>query len=69
MLEEFKIAQKLGKVIIPVGSTGGAAAKIFADMQIEADSEEEARDIAYEADTYDVDEWCVDIDECERIDD
>ncbi|WP_418503723.1 SIR2 family protein [Desulfovibrio sp.] len=37
MLEEFKIAQKLGKVIIPVGSTGGAAAKIFADMQIEAD--------------------------------
>ena len=39
------------------------------DMQIEADSEEEARDIAYEADTYDVDEWCVDIDDCERIDD
>ena len=23
----------------------------------------------YEVDTYDVDEWCVDIDECERIDD
>ena len=39
------------------------------NMQIEADSEAEARDIAYEVDTYDVDEWCVDIDECERIDD
>jgi hypothetical protein len=29
MLEEFEIARKLGKIIIPVGSTGGAAAKIF----------------------------------------
>lgn len=38
------------------------------NMEVEADSEDEAREIAYEADTYDVDEWCVDIDDCERID-
>ena len=40
----------------------------YMNMEVEADNEDEAREIAYEADTYDVDEWCVDIDDCERID-
>ena len=42
----------------------------FVDMEIEADSEEEAREIAAcEADDAEVDGWDVDIDDCERVDD
>lgn len=33
MLEEFKIAKKMNKLIIPVGSTGGTAEKIFEEMK------------------------------------
>lgn len=32
MIEEFEIAKNLGKVMIPVGSTGGAASEIFTIM-------------------------------------
>lgn len=32
MLEEFEIAKKLGKLIIPVGATAGAAKKIYEEM-------------------------------------
>lgn len=38
-------------------------------MDIEAESEEEARDIAQEADTDDVSGWDVDIESCNRKDD
>ena len=42
----------------------------YVDMEIEADSEEEAREIAaVEADTYDVGGWDVDIEDCTREDD
>lgn len=42
----------------------------YVDMEIEADSEEEAREIAAcEADDYDVCGWDVDIEDCEREDD
>jgi hypothetical protein len=37
MIEEFEIAKKLGKIIIPVGKTGNAAEEIFEKMQAEAD--------------------------------
>ena len=33
MLEEFKIAKKLGKIIIPIGNTAEAANQIFRDMK------------------------------------
>ena len=38
-------------------------------MDIEAESEEEAREIAQEADTDDVCGWDVDVEDCEREDD
>ena len=42
----------------------------YLDMQVEADSEEEAREIAAcEADDAEVCGWDVDIDDCEREDD
>ena len=41
----------------------------YLDMQVEADSEEEVREIAQEADTDDVCGWDVDIEDCEREDD
>lgn len=42
----------------------------FVDMEIEADSEEEAREIAaVEADDADVCGWDVDIEDCTREDD
>ena len=42
----------------------------YVDMEVEADSEEEAREIAaVEADDAEVDSWDVDVDDCERVDD
>ena len=42
----------------------------YVDMEIEADSEEEAREIAaYEADDAQVCGWDIDIEDCEREDD
>lgn len=42
----------------------------YVDMEIEADSEDEAREIAaVEADAFEVDGWDVDIEDCEREDD
>lgn len=41
----------------------------YLDMDVEADSEEEAREIAQEADTDDVCGWDVDIEDCDREDD
>lgn len=35
MLEEFKIAKELGKLIIPVGGTAGAAKQIYDEMLLE----------------------------------
>ena len=37
MLEEFQIAKKRGKIIIPIGSTGFAAKKIFDVMKVSGD--------------------------------
>lgn len=37
MLEEFQIAKKRGKIIIPIGSTGFAAKKIFDEMKKSGD--------------------------------
>lgn len=37
MIEEFNIADELGKIIIPIGSTGGAAKEILATMENDAD--------------------------------
>jgi hypothetical protein len=33
MIEEFEIAKEQGKIIIPVGSTGGASAKIYDEVK------------------------------------
>ena len=42
----------------------------YVDMEIEADSEDEAREIAAcDADAFEVDGWDVDIDDCTREDD
>ena len=42
----------------------------YVDMEIEADSEDEAREIAAcDADAFEVDGWDVDIEDCEREDD
>ncbi|EJU93680.1 SIR2 family protein [Enterococcus faecalis] len=38
MIEEYKIAKKLNKFIIPVGATGYAAKSIFDDMKAEQDN-------------------------------
>ena len=37
MLEEFQIAKERGKIIIPIGSTGGAAKNIFDVMKVSGD--------------------------------
>ena len=36
----------------------------YVDMEIEADSEDEAREIAQEADTDDVSVWACDVEDC-----
>ena len=42
----------------------------YLDMEVEADSEEEAREIAAcDADAFEVGGWDVDIEDCEREDD
>jgi hypothetical protein len=38
MLEEFSIAKQQGKIIIPIGSTGGATAQIYDEVKKEATS-------------------------------